>query len=63
MKCSCLGQIGFNMSIGKILNQPTPKRELMARLYAERKAAGLQKCSFWLTEDQRKKVNELLKSL
>jgi len=42
---------------------PTPKREMMARLYAERKAAGLQKCSFWLTEDQRESVNKFISSL
>jgi len=42
---------------------PTPKREMMARLYAERKAAGLQKCSFWLTEDQRESVNKFIASI
>lgn len=42
---------------------PTPKRELMARLYAERKAAGLKKCSYWLTPEQRKSVEAHIASL
>jgi len=36
---------------------PTPKRELMARLKAERNAAGLYRYSYWATVEQKVQID------
>ena len=39
-----------------------PKKELMRRLYIERRKAGLVKCTRWVTPEQMKLIDKLLKS-
>jgi hypothetical protein len=42
---------------------PTPKREMVARLKAERAAQGIFKRSIWLTDERYEKVKEFLKQI
>jgi hypothetical protein len=51
------------MSNDKGAKAPIPKREMVARLKANRAAQGIFKRSMWLTNEQHEKVKEFLKQI
>jgi hypothetical protein len=51
------------MNNDKGAKAPIPKREMVARLKAERAAQGIFKRTIWLTDEQHEKVKEFLKKI
>jgi len=42
---------------------PKPKKQMMEDLREKRAKEGLKRCEFWLTETEKKKLDEFLRSI